>query len=364
MMGDIRTIEEGFMLNIGIIGTGNMAGAYHARILKEIGDVRIISCCDVREKTVSEFAEKWGIPSHYTDYRLLLENKELDGICNVTPDSMHAEISITALRAGVSVLCEKPMAVTVDEARRMVEAASAGRAIHMVNYSKRDYSGLRGAKEFIDGGSLGRIMHVECSYLQGWLSTTDWSKAAENPHRLWRLSTAHGSNGTLGDLGCHIYDMASFLCGDIAAISCTLKTFEKPVPENRMGEYVFDANDGFVACVTFAGGAIGTVQSTRWATSYRNREFIRIYGDRATLEFDADRSRDAYRYRVGDDGEWTIVQCGKTPTNVERFVESIRTGINDPNDFRNGLKIQTYLAASAESEASGKSVPIRFEEGI
>lgn len=347
-----------YMVNIGVVGTGNMANAYHARVLSEIEGVAISACCDVRKETANEFAKKWSVPNVYTDYREMLANEPLAGICNVTPDSMHAEVAIAAVKAGVSVLCEKPMAVTVDEAKKMVAALEGSDVIHMVNYSKRDFPGLRGAKTVIESGEIGRIMHVECSYLQGWLSSMDWDQAKEKTSWLWRLSTAHGSNGDLGDLGCHIYDMASFLCGDIESISCRLKTFEKPVPENKLGEYVFDANDGFVASVKFKNGAIGTIQSTRWASGYRNREFIRIYGDKATLEFDANLSRDQYRFMPADSGGWTVVACASTPNNVQRFIESINTGENDPNNFYNGLKIQAYLHASVESDRLNQSIDI------
>ena len=354
-------VEKGKnMTRIGIVGTGNMADAYHARKLSEIDDVVVAACCDIDSDKAHEFAAKWGIPEVYSDPREMVKKGSLNGICNVTPDAMHAEISIMAIDEGMSVLCEKPMAVTLDEAKNMVAAVDRADVIHMVNYSKRDFPGLRGAKEILESDEIGRIMHVECSYLQGWLSSMDWEEAKEQPSKLWRLSTAHGSNGDLGDLGCHIYDMTSFLCGDITTISCNLQTSEKPVSGNSIDEYVFDANDGFVSSVRFQNGAVGTIHSTRWASGYRNREFIRIYGDKATLEFDANLSIDQYRYKPRSSEDWIVMVCPSTPNNVQRFIESIRTCVNDPNDFYNGARIQAYLDASVESDKTGCAVAIRI----
>ena len=95
----------------------------------------------------------------------------------------------------------------------------------------------------------------------------------------WRLSSKHGSAGDLGDIGCHIYDMTTLLCGDIAEINCQLRTFDKGVPGNQLGEYVLDANDSFVSIVSFANGGLGTIHSSRWATGQANSLRVRVYGD-------------------------------------------------------------------------------------
>ena len=343
------------MLRLGIVGTGGMAKS-HARAYMENPDCEVVACCDVDRETGTAFAETWDIPRIYTDFKEMIEKEELDGISNVTPDAHHASISLFAMENGLAVLCEKPMATSLEEAEGMRQTARRTGMIAMVNYSKRSSYGLQHAKELIKKGGIGRIMHVEASYLQSWLAALDWGDWREDRRFTWRLSKAHGSLGTLGDIGCHIYDMATFLCGDIVELYCRLETYDKGV--DRIGEYVLDANDSLAATVTFEGGAIGTIHSTRWASGYKNREFVRVYGDRGTVEVDFDKSKDTCQVFTVDSGEWETVTCEATPDNYERFVTAVRTGKNDVSDFENGYKIQQYLHFSELSQEKKGPVAI------
>ena len=284
----------------------------------------------------------------------MLAEERLDGVSNVTVDPMHAPISIAALRKGIAVLCEKPMATTLADARRMLAAAKKSRAANMVNFSYRNSCGLQGAAAHIAEGKIGRVMHVEASYLQSWLAQPAWGDWRASPAWIWRLSTKHGSAGVLGDIGCHILDLAALLCGEIAQIACTLKTFDKKVKGNRIGPYVLDANDSFASSVIFKNGALGAIHSTRWATGHHNSLRARVYGEKGAVEVDLDRSYDEYRVVRGaaaaKKGEWKSVKCPKTPTQYERFIRWIRTGKKDPSDFANGVRIQAYLHCSVESD--------------
>ena len=344
-------------MKIGVIGTGSMAKS-HVRSYQEQRDVEVVACCDLLEERVAEFADTWKIPNRYTDFARMLDEQDLDGVSVVTPDTTHADVTIGVLARGVPVLCEKPMASTLKEAEDMHEAWTNTGTIAMVNYSKRNSAGLQNARDLIQAGEIGDLRHVEASYLQNWLvSSKGWGDWRELPRFLWRLSTRHGSAGALGDLGCHIYDMTAFLCGDITEIYCRLETYDKGV--DRIGDYVFDANDSMVATVTFAGGAIGTIHSTRWAPGYRNREFVRVYGTRGTVEVDFDKSLDTYQLFPSDAETWQTIECGKTPTNYERFVSSIRSGENDESDFPNALKVQKYLHFSMISNQENRPVPVK-----
>ncbi|MHB0938124.1 MAG: Gfo/Idh/MocA family protein [Armatimonadota bacterium] len=340
------------MIRLGIIGTGGMANGHAAEFGKMKG-VKLAACCDVVAERVEAFAAKHGITRTYTDYRAMLEHEKLDAVTNVTNDAMHAEISLAAIAQGLHVLCEKPLASNLADARRMAEAAARAGVINMVNFSYRNSCGLQKAAELVRKGKIGRLIHVEASYLQSWLCNRAWGDWRENTGLTWRLSTRHGSLGTLGDIGCHIFDMTTFLCGDeIAELTCNLGTFDKGIPS--LGEYVFDANDSFVASVKFAGGALGTVHSSRWATGHANSLRVRAFGDKGAIEVDLDRAWDEYRICAGKDTEsftWQTVKCPPTPNNFQRFIRSIKTGVQDPNDFANGAKIQAYLHYCMESNA-------------
>jgi predicted dehydrogenase len=344
-------------MRLAVIGTGSMAKG-HVRAYKEMEDVQVVACCDLVEDRLEEFADKWEIPERFTDFREMLSQVKPDGVSVVTPDAAHAEVTVGVLEAGIPVLCEKPMASTLEEARTMHSAWEKADVVAMINYSKRNSSGLQMAGQYVRDGGIGDLRHMEASYLQNWLAGGNgWGDWRQRPGLLWRLSTRHGSTGVLGDLGCHIYDMSSFLCGDISQIYCSLETYDKGI--DRIEDYVFDANDSMVATVTFANGVLGTIHSTRWAPGYKNREFVRVYGTKGSIEVDFDKSRETYQIHPSGADGWETVECEATPSNYERFVTSIKTGVNDESDFPNALKIQQYLHASMLSSEENR--PVRIE---
>jgi len=351
------------MIKLGIIGTGGMANG-HAATFSAMRGVKVVACCDVAPERAAAFAEKHDIPRVYTDYRIMLDTEKLDAVTNVTPDAMHAEISLAVIAHGLAILCEKPLATSLEDACRMRDAARQAGVINMVNFSYRNASGLQKAAEVVRAGTLGRILHVEASYLQSWLVNTSWGRWQESPGLAWRLSTRHGSAGVLGDLGCHLYDMTAFLCGqDLAEINCQLRTFDKGLPDNTLGEYVLDANDSFAAQITLSGGGLGVVHSSRWATGHCNSLRVRVYGDRGAIEVDLDRDWHGYRICTGKNIEnftWKAVTCKPTPSNFDRFIKSIKTGENDINDFANGAKVQAYLHYSFLSDALHKPVQVEL----
>jgi predicted dehydrogenase len=321
--------------------------------------VSVVAASDIVPENLAAFCDAHRIPRRYGDYREMLAREKLDGVSIVTPDRVHADAAIEALGRGVPVLCEKPMASTLADAERMVAAWQKAGVVAMVNYSKRNASGLQKARDLVRLGRIGAIRHMEASYLQSWLAqTADWGDWRDNPRLTWRLSTRHGSQGVLGDLGCHIYDMAAFLCGDITELYCRLETYDKGVPGNRIGEFVLDANDSMVATVTFASGVIGTIHSTRWAPAYVDREFIRVYGDKGSIEVDFDRSQTACHLYTIAAREWETIEAEPTPSNYQRFVKAIRDRRDDESDFANGLKVQRCLDASFVADRERKAIRI------
>ena len=350
------------MIRIGIVGTGGMAHG-HAISFNKIKGTQISACCDISRHKAEAFAGKYKIGGVYTDYREMMDREKLDAVAVVTNDNMHAQISIAAARRGLHVLCEKPLATNLADAKRMLAAVKRAGATNMVNFSYRDSSGVQQAAKVIAKGAIGRIIHVEASYLQSWLVAKTWGDWRTTESLTWRLSTADGSQGTLTDLGCHIYDMVTMLAGDIAEVHCRLKTFDKGIKRNRIGKYFLDANDSFTSSVIFKNGALGVVHSSRWASGQVNSIRVRVYGDEGGIDVDCDRSWDQYHVCTGrrniDRGKWKTVKCKPTPTIYERFVKSIMTGAQDASDFANGVKIQSYLHYSLESDRKNKSIRVK-----
>ncbi len=350
------------IVRIGIVGTGMMA-AHHARHYREMRHVRLVACCDTDRAKADAFAEKWEIERVYDDYRSMLAREELHGVSVVTADASHPEISIAAIERGIAVLCEKPLAPTLDQAARMAAAARAADAITTVNLLKRNGAGLQEAAQRVARGDIGRVLHVEASYLQSWLTRVahrDRSKP------LWRLSARLGG-GTLADLGPHAFDLATFLCGDIESVSCTLATYDKGIPGNALGGEPLDADDSFVASVRFGGGALGTIHCSRWASGFNDWEFVRVCGDKGAIEVDfgreaADFAEYGNRYRIftPEHRSWTNVCCKPSPSTYCRFVRAIKTGEPAQADFDTGLRLQAYLHACRESYRLQRPVAVEL----
>ena len=347
------------MIKVAIIGTGGMAN-HHAELLSKLPGCAITAACDVDADRVQAFGAKHGIERTFTELDQLFKRADFDAVVNVTPDRYHASISIEALRRGKHVLCEKPLAVTYEDAAEMASVAADSGLIHMVNFSYRNNSCIHKAHDLVREGALGRIIHVEATYFQSWLSQDAWGAWITSPALLWRLSKAHGSKGVLGDVGVHLLDFASYPVGEIASVHCILETFSK-APGEKIGEYTLDANDTAVITARFRNGALGSLRTTRWATGYNNSITLAIFGDKGALKIDLDRSGTELELCQIEDrkvGPWTKIDSGVTPSLSARFLTSIQTGVNDQPDFARGAEIQKALDACELSDREGRMIAL------
>lgn len=346
-------------VRLAIIGTGGMANN-HAKRFKDIKGCALVAAVDVSRERVEKFAADHGIPNIFNSVDELLSWNQFDAVSIVTPDAFHAAQSIQCLKAGKHVLCEKPLALNHADAMKMVAAAQKAGVINMVNLSYRDWPAIQAVAKVIATGKIGEIRHVEASYLQSWLPSKVWGDWRTTSAWLWRLSTKHGSRGVLGDVGVHIVDFATFPAGPIKSVYGKLKAFDK-AKDNRVGEYVLDANDSAVMTVEFANGALGTIHTTRWSGGHANRLFLKISGDKGSVEIDSERSTSSYKISVGPDldkAQWKEVATKPTPNNYARFIKSIRTGLQDQPDFARGAEVQKVLDAVITSDAKGKPITI------
>ena len=347
-------------IRLAIVGTGGMANV-QAKEFLGIPGVKLVAVCDVNEKRAAEFsARHGGTAAVFTDLGRLLREVDVDAVSNVTPDHLHASISLQVISAGKHILCEKPLATNYDDAIRMVRAAKKAGVVNMVNLSYRNAPAIHKAAELVREGKLGEIVHVEASYRQSWLSSRVWGDWKTTPAWLWRLSGKHGSKGVLGDVGVHILDFTSFPAGKIRTIQARLKTFTS-LKGKRVGEYVLDANDSALMQVEFANGALGVIHATRWATGHVNSLFLHIHGSRGALRVDLDRSLDRIEVCLGDDihePKWRVVKAPRVPNIYRRFIDAIRSGKVGEPDFAHGAEIQKALDACFESDRKGGVVVI------
>jgi predicted dehydrogenase len=240
----------------------------------------------------------------------------------------------------------------------MAAAAAKAGVVNMVNLSYRNVPALQKAAQMVRDGAIGTIRHFEASYLQSWLTQPAWGHWDRESQWLWRLSTAHGSKGVLGDVGIHILDFATFIAGmEAVEVSCLLQTFDK-APGGRIGDYVLDANDSATMQLRLANGALGTVAATRFATGHLNDLRLRLYGQDGGLEVSFEQGISRLRACLGEDvltGTWHDVDCPPVPTIYQRFIAAIRgEGPADP-DFARGAALQRLLdRAEASAGQDGK----------
>ena len=238
----------------------------------------------------------------------------------------------------------------------MADAAARAGVVNMVNLTYRKVPALIRAAEMVAAGEIGEVRHFEASYLQSWLTQPAWGDWSKESQWLWRLSTAHGSQGVLGDIGVHILDFATFAAGLSATnVSCRLTTFDK-APGGRIGDYVLDANDSFAMHLSLENGASGVVHASRMASGHLNDLSLGLYGAKGGLEVRSENHRSILRASLGDDmltGTWVDLPAPEVPTNYVRFIEAIQAGGPGLPDFARGAALQRIIDRAVESDAAG-----------
>ena len=344
-----------------ILGTGGMA-RNHAEAFSAIDGVTLVAGIDTRPEPLAAFLKTHGIARGFGNLSDALAWGEFDAVTNVTPDAAHFATTMPLLERGKHVLCEKPLATNEANARAMQQAATRAGVVNMVNLSYRNVPALQQAARMVRDGAIGAVRHFEASYLQSWLTQDAWGAWDKESQWLWRLSTAHGSKGVLGDVGIHILDYATFIAGqDVAEISCRLATFDK-AQGGRIGEYVLDANDSATMQVVLRNGALGTVAATRFASGHLNDLRLRLYGDRGGLEVRFEKAESRLFACLEPDlrsANWSELPCPAVPTIYQRFIAAIRGELPPDPTFERGADLQRLLdLAEASAAQRGVSLPV------
>ncbi len=333
----------------------------HAMNFSTIPGVKLVGAVDIDLAKVRAFAVRHGIANSFTSLEEAIEWGQFDAATNVTPDRVHYPTTLRLLKAGKHVMCEKPLAETYAQASEMAAAAEASGLVNMVNLTYRNVAQVQKARQMVLAGEIGTVRHIEASYLQSWLVSRAWGDWSTETQWLWRLSTKHGSNGVLGDVGIHILDFAAYgAATDIDHIFARLKTYEK-APGNRIGEYELDANDSFTMTAEFANGAIGVIHASRWATGHLNELRLRMHGDKGALEVihrvDASRLRACLQEDV-ELAVWREIDVDPVATNYEKFVAAIRDGRAQEPSFRHAAELQKVLDLAMLAEIERRELPL------
>jgi predicted dehydrogenase len=341
---------------------------------------RLVALCGRTEEALAEVAKRFGFETYYTDWKDLVKDKRIQLVDNCLPNNMHAEPCIAAAEAGKNVICEKPLAGTLEEARAMYEAAEKAGVKHMTAFNYRFVPALRFAKNLISEGYIGKILQFRGVYLQEWIMDPNFPL-------VWRLRKSVAGSGVLGDLGAHIIDLARFLVGDITSLCGMTETFvkERPLPEDPKKKGKVDVDDAFIAMVRFKNNAIGSLESSRFCAGRKNYQRVEVHGTEGSIGFNLERLNelDVYSRKDQDDrmGFRNILVTesvhpfiehwwphghiiGWEHTFVHEVYHLIDCIVNDKSvapmggTFYDGLKCQEILSAIEESSEKGKWVTV------
>lgn len=343
-----------------ILGTGGMANS-HAMNFSTIDGVDLVAAVDVDIVRVEAFALRHNIENRFTSLDEAIAWGEFDAVANVTPDKIHHPTTLRLIEAGKHVLCEKPLAETYEKADEMARAAEASGLVAMVNLTYRNVAEVQKARQMVLSGEIGQVRHIEASYLQSWLVSKAWGDWSTKSQWLWRLSTKHGSNGVLGDVGIHILDFAGYgAASDVEHVFARLKTFDK-APGNRIGEYDLDANDSFTMTAEFANGAMGVIHASRWAVGHLNELRLRMHGDRGAIEVIHTPDGSTLKACLGEDiekGVWKDIDAGTVLTNYQRFIDAVRAGKQAEPGFRHAAELQKVLDLAMVTEKERRELSV------
>ena len=330
------------------------------------------------EEALAAAADRFGFANVATDWEDALD--EVDVFYNLGPNHVHAEPSIAALDAGVPVLCEKPLAPTLEEAAAMRDAAAAADVPAGTAFNYRFVPAIRRAREIIRDGELGEIRQVRGRYLQDWLVDPEAAWA-------WRMDADLAGSGALGDLGAHTIDLANFLVGDrvgaVDRVSGQLTTFvdERPVYDDAGDVTKYrdvTVDDAYAAQVAYDSGATGSFEASRVAAGHKNDHTIAVHGSKGSLTFSLERLNELKVLREGNRGYETVLVTEETDPYVGRwwppghvlgwehtfvhesyeFLSAVAEGGEFSPSFADGYEVQRVLDAIATADERGAWVSL------
>ena len=352
-------------LNVGIIGYGFM-GRTHSNAFRSAGNFFDLpyepvlkTVCARNPERGKSFADNWGFENAVTDWREVVESKDIDLVDIASPNDTHCEIATAAAKAGKMVMCEKPLGRNGAESAKMVQAVETAGVPNMVWYNYRRIPAVTLAKQLIDEGRLGRIFHYRAKFLQDWTISADLPQGGEG---LWRLDVAVAGSGVTGDLLAHCIDTAMWLNGGIDAVSALTETFITERKHNLTGKVEpVGIDDASLFLARFRNGSLATFEATRYARGHKALYTLEINGEHASIAWDL---HDLHRLQWFDHRDEGILRGWRSLHITDRdhpymghwWVPGLQIGYE--HSFIH--QVADFLKAAAE----GKSASPTFREGL
>jgi predicted dehydrogenase len=383
-------------LNVGIVGYKFMGKAHSNAWMKAplffdlpAKPIRKVAC-GRHEAPLKDFAEHWGWEEIETDWKKMVARKDVDIVDISAPQNMHYEIALGAIANGKHVFSEKPMAMSYEQAKEMYEAAKKAGVKHYVNHNYRRCPAVMLAKKLIDEGKIGRIYHFLGEYLQSWIMDPTFPLT-------WHLRKETAAYGPHIDLGSHTIDIARFLVGEITSITGMTRQFitERPLPDEVAagtfkaasaaggGKGKVGVEDAAMMTVGFENGAIGCINTTRFAGGRFNYLHFEIYGEKGSLAWDFERMNELKYMSKGDpdyaqgfrtivvtEGVHPYISAWWPPGHIigyehefvhatADFVKAIVENKEAWPNFYDGMKSMQVIEAGIESAETGKRIDLK-----
>jgi predicted dehydrogenase len=368
-------------LNLGMIGHGFMgrahSNAYHR--VNQFFDVSyrpaLKAVAGRNPDSTGAFAARWGWERAETDWRKLVEDPSIDVIDVCSPNNTHSEIALAAAQAGKMILCEKPLAMNLSEARQMTAAVEKAGKPNMVWFNYRRVPAISLAKKIIDEGRLGKIFHYRAAYLQDW---TISPKVPVGGPATWRLEKDVAGAGVSGDLSTHNIDTALWLNGAVQSVNGMTNIFIKDRKRLDGSPARVEIDDVCTFLARFANGSNGTFEATRYARGRKNKNSFEMNGENGSLYFDLENMHQLQYFNHQDPdhlqgwrtilvtgaehpymANWWVPGCviGYEHTFVNAladFLKCLEKGERARPDFRDALETQAVIDAVLESAQTGQ----------
>ncbi|MBI3972927.1 MAG: Gfo/Idh/MocA family oxidoreductase [Chloroflexi bacterium] len=352
---------------LGIIGCGGIARGSHAPSLKQLeaqGVCEVVACADVVPEAAQAMAERFGIPRDFADYRELLALDELDGVTIATPPFVHKEATIAALRAGKHVLCEKPMAMNVAEAKEMIAVARETGKVLTIGHGGRFSPVAQAIHRRAAAGDLGEIYYAKAAALR---------KRGVPARGVFTVKKLNGG-GPLIDIGVHALDLAVWLMGNPPPVGVFGATYDKlahrpgVASQNRLGSTGafdperYDVEDLCAGLIRFANGATLYLE-TSWLLNQADdeRRWTELYGTTGSA------TTNPFRILIDDStglkDETPAVPTGRAGfqgnfLRFQRFVDCIAGRAEPLVKPEESLNVQRIIDGLYQSAEAGKAVEI------
>ena len=363
---------------VALIGTKFM-GKAHSQAYRNVNmyfpdaprTERAVICGRNPEET-EQARRAFGWQEASTDWKEVVARDDIDIVDVSTPGHMHCDMVVAAAESGKHIICEKPLANTLEEAERMVAAVRDAGVNHLLMHNYRRVPAVALAKRMVEEGRVGDIYHFRARYLQDWALSPELQL-------VWRFDAKLAGSGALGDLGAHVIDLGRYLCGEIRELAATSETFIKRRPVSAGSTEMADVtvDDAAALCVRFDSGAIGTIEASRFAPGRKNHNTFEINGSRGSITFDLENLNNLKFYSLDDQpdaqGFHEIIACsiGKHPYadnwwfdghllgyehsfthTIYDWLQALAAGESTHPDFVDGLQNQRILDAASRAAAS------------